>query len=157
MQDQTDSPTKALFYLYGLFWLFAGLAGASSVFLDAWLSHGFTSNQAGVLESLQTAVGYQQFNSLTLAFSLWIAGAGLRQKNKTMGWLSLLPSLFFLLAIFAFSGGIYGKHLLDLSTGAITPTGGFMMALGWLSLAHVGWRYQREERKKDRESKTSLS
>ncbi len=138
MQNPAQTPKKALFYFYGLLWLLAGLFGASGVFLDAWLSHGFSSADPDILNSLQTAVRYQQFNSLTLVLSLWIAGGALRQ-GRAMGWLSLLPSTFFLLAIFAFSGGIYGKHLLGIATGAITPTGGFLMALGWLSLAHYGF------------------
>jgi len=138
MQNSAETPRKALFYCYGLLWLLAGLFGASGVFLDAWLSHGFSSSNEDILNSLQTAVRYQQLNSLTLALSLWIAGGALRQ-GRAMGWLSLLPSIFFLLAIFAFSGGIYGKHLLGIATGAITPTGGFLMALGWLSLAHYGF------------------
>ncbi|WP_160054996.1 DUF423 domain-containing protein [Oceanospirillum linum] len=127
-----------LFYFYGLLWLLTGLLGASSVFLDAWLSHGFTSSDSDVLSSLQTAVRYQQFNSLTLALSLWVAGGALRQGRPISG-LSLVPGLLFLLAIFAFCGGIYGKHLLGFTTGAITPVGGFLMALGWLSLAHYGF------------------
>lgn len=142
MSDPKPSQQSLPFLFYGFFWLLAGLLGASSVFLDAWLSHGFSSADPEVLASLQTAVRYQQFNSLMLAISLWLAGDAIRQGER-MGWMGLLPSLFFLLAIFAFSGGIYGKHLLDFATGAITPTGGFLMALGWLSLAHVGWHCHR--------------
>lgn len=138
MQDQTFATSKVVFIGYGLLWFIAGLFGASSVFLDAWLSHGFSSTDAGVVNSLKTAVGYQQFNALVLAFSLWIAGNGLRN-GAGLKKRALIPALLFLLAIFAFSGGIYGKHLLGLATGAITPAGGFLMTLGWLSLAHLGF------------------
>ncbi|WP_417595994.1 DUF423 domain-containing protein [Oceanospirillum sp.] len=138
MQNPVETPKKALFYFYGLLWLLAGLLGASSVFLDAWLSHGFSSTDPDILNSLQTAVRYQQFNSLTLAVSLWMAGSTLR-KGEGLRKRALIPALLFLAAILAFCGGIYGKHLLGFATGAITPTGGFLMALGWLSLAHYGF------------------
>ena len=138
MQDQTFATPKVVFIGYGLLWLITGLFGASSVFLDAWLSHGFSSTDAEVVNSLKTAVSYQQFNALVLAFSLWMAGSGLRN-GQGLKKRALIPALLFMAATLAFSGGIYGKHLLGLTTGAITPAGGFLMALGWLSLAHISF------------------
>lgn len=138
MQDHEISTPKLLFIAYGLLWFLTGVLGASGVFLDAWLSHGFTSTDPAVKASLQTAVGYQQFNALALAFSLWMAGSGLRN-GAGLKKRALIPAVLFFAAIIAFCGGIYGKHLLGLATGAITPTGGFLMALGWLTLAHYSF------------------
>jgi len=56
--------------------------------------------------------------------------------------LSFLPCLCFLLGTLGFSGGIYGKHLLALNTGIITPAGGMVTALGWLLLAVLGISYK---------------
>lgn len=142
MQDQTQATGGPVFYLNRLLWVLTGLSGAGAVFLDAWLSHGFTSSNPDVLDSLQTAVRYQQLNTVTLALSLWMAGTLLQRGGRLRG-LSLLPGVCFLLAIFAFSGGIYGKYLLGFATGNITPAGGFLMALGWLGLAYSGMCYHR--------------
>lgn len=120
-------------------WFCVGLLGASSVFLDAWFSHGLAQQVSNglmaeaQLASLKTAVDYQQFNSVMMVLSLILAGTGQRL-------VQLLPCLCFLLGTLAFSGGIYGKHLLELSTGAITPVGGVIMALGWILLAIQGVR-----------------
>ncbi len=113
-----------------------GLLGASSVFMDAGLSHGLgqqvTPEQ---LSSLKTAVYYQQINSIVMAIGLILASA-------KRSFLSLLPSLCFLLGTIGFSGGIYGKHLLALNTGMITPAGGMVTALGWILLALLGISYK---------------
>lgn len=120
-------------------WLSIGLLGASSVFLDAWFSHGLTQQVSdglmteSQLSSLKTAVDYQQFNSVIMVLALILAGTGQRL-------IQFLPCLCFLLGTLAFSGGIYGKHLLELSTGALTPVGGIIMALGWILLAIQGLR-----------------
>ncbi len=120
-------------------WFCVGLLGASSVFLDAWFSHGLAQQVSNglmaeaQLASLKTAVDYQQFNSVMMVLALILAGTGQRL-------VQMLPCLCFLLGTLAFSGGIYGKHLLELSTGAITPAGGIIMALGWILLAIQGVR-----------------
>ncbi len=117
-------------------WSCVGLLGASSVFMDAGLSHGLgqqvTPEQ---LSSLKTAVYYQQINSIMIAIGLILASA-------KRSFLSLLPSLCFLLGTIGFSGGIYGKHLLALNTGMITPAGGMVTALGWILLALLGISYK---------------
>ena len=117
-------------------WGCVGLLGASSVFMDAGLSHGLgqqlTPDQ---LSSLKTAVYYQQINSIVIAIGLILASA-------KRSYLSLFPSLCFLLGTLGFSGGIYGKHLLALNTGMITPAGGMVTALGWILLALLGISYK---------------
>lgn len=116
-----------------LLWLCVALLGASSVFMDAWLSHGLSASQE-VISSLKTAVYYQQLNAGLMVLSLLLAG-------KSPRFFLLSPACCFLLGTLAFSGGIYGKHLLMLNTGVITPAGGIIMAAGWLLIAVSGLGY----------------
>ncbi|SKA28043.1 Uncharacterized membrane protein YgdD, TMEM256/DUF423 family [Oceanospirillum multiglobuliferum] len=125
--------TPALNAVPLMLWCFVALTGASSVLLEAYFSHGLSAEvSAQVLKSLETAASYQRFNSLVMVVALLLAA------RSTRRW-RYLPASCFALAILSFSGGIYAKHLLDIATGSLTPTGGVLMALGWLLLARLGW------------------
>ncbi|MBB1486511.1 DUF423 domain-containing protein [Oceanospirillum sediminis] len=121
-----------------LLWTGVALLGGSSVLLDAWFSHGLNTTP-DVMSSLKTAIYYQQLNSVLVIISLILAG-------KSPRFIHILPAWCFTLGIIAFSGGIYGKHLMALNTGMITPAGGLITALGWILLAVSGLGYIQRSR-----------
>lgn len=114
-------------------WSITALLGASAVLLEAYFSHGLSDQtDPKILNSLATAVRYQSMNSLVMALALVLAA------NNLWRW-RYLPASGFAVATFAFSGGIYAKHLLGITTGSLTPMGGILMAFSWLLLARLGW------------------
>ena len=54
---------------------------------------------------------------------------------------SVVAGLAFTFGIAVFSGSLYLRVLLDISSlGAVTPIGGLGLILGWVALIIAGWR-----------------
>ncbi|MFO6422901.1 DUF423 domain-containing protein [Motilimonas sp. KMU-193] len=114
-----------------------GLSGASAVALGAYASHGLSLAEplAGFVE---LALQYHFYHTLALLacamLTLFI--------NQGRGYrLLYCASTCFLLGIFLFCGTFYywamtGQKLL----GLLTPAGGMCFILGWLCLAMIALR-----------------
>ncbi len=117
-------------------WFAVGaLAGALGVALGAFGAHGLKSRvSAELLAVFETGVRYQMYHALALL------AVGLAAARGTSPWISAAGWLF-VLGIVVFSGSLYvltfsGARWL----GAITPLGGLLFILGWLTLAVGAWR-----------------
>lgn len=110
--------------------LCAALSGAIAVMLGAFAAHGLKSRLSDhLLAVFQTGVTYQMYHAIALiALALW-----LKQHQSvwltTTGWLWLAGTVLF-------SGSLYLLALTGQKwLGPITPLGGLLFILGWLSLA----------------------
>ena len=112
------------------------LSGFSSVALGAFGAHGLKAYLSSQMLSVyQTGVQYQMFHTLAL---LVIANMMLKDLNNL--WLSI-TSISWLLGILFFSGSLYLLALTGTKwLGAITPLGGLLFLVGWLSLAIAAWK-----------------
>jgi uncharacterized membrane protein YgdD (TMEM256/DUF423 family) len=110
------------------------LSGAIAVVLGAFGAHGLKKiTSAEVISVFQTGVQYQVYHTLAL---LVVAIIYDRLPNKWIRWSGYLFSI----GIIFFSGSLYlitalkasGKTVPSL-VGIITPFGGLVFILGWLS------------------------
>lgn len=112
--------------------IFIGISGCFSVLFGAWLAHGGQHLPLDIQSRLANALQYQFIHTLALL--------------AAMVWYSRLPSrrllaagICFVLGILCFSGSLYVKTFFDLAAvGKLAPTGGILLASGWLLLAFVG-------------------
>lgn len=105
---------------------FLGIAGG------AYADHVLKmSVSALVMEQINTALRYQQLHAVLLI----VLSFHIRQKRF------LISSLCFILGITLFSFSIYAAALThNLAWLKITPSGGSLLMLGWLSLLFAAWR-----------------
>ena len=111
------------------------LFGAIAVALGAFGAHGLKNIvSSDVLSVFQTAVQYQMYHTLAL---LVVAIVYERLANKWIKWSGYLFSF----GILFFSGSLYlitalkaEERFVPASVGAITPIGGLLFILAWLSL-----------------------
>ena len=116
----------------------ASLAGFSGVGLGAFGAHGLEAHleaagRAGVWE---TAVLYHLIHSLVLlALGVWaIQARHAVSLIRRAAWLMLLGLLLF-------SGSLYALALDGPGwLGPVTPLGGVLLLLGWLTIALAAWR-----------------
>ncbi|MCE2569985.1 DUF423 domain-containing protein [Motilimonas eburnea] len=120
-------------------WLFllAGLSGASAVGLGAYISHALTLSEP-LAGYVALALQYHFYHTLALLgcalLTLFI--------HQERGYrLSYCAATCFLAGIFLFCGSFYywaltGQKLL----GWLTPVGGMCFILGWLCLAMIALR-----------------
>lgn len=117
---------------YGVF--VAALFGGVAVLLGAFAAHGLKASlSAEYLAVLQTGVQYQFIHALALLLVAVLA------KNNPSRFLSL-AAIFFAVGIVLFSGSLYLLVLTTWKPGLLTPLGGCLLVLGWLSLACSAWR-----------------
>ena len=110
------------------------LFGGIAVALGAFGAHGLSKIVSpDVLSVFQTGVQYQMYHTLAL---LVIAIVYERLPNKWIKW----SGYFFSFGILLFSGSLYLITALKAEVGsipawigAITPVGGLLFILGWLS------------------------
>ncbi|MEH6453596.1 MAG: DUF423 domain-containing protein [Psychromonas sp.] len=108
----------------------ASLLGATGVALGAYASHGLASwATIKQTEYFQLAVTYQLFHALAL---LAVSTLTIIFDNVFL----TVSKIAFVLGIVFFSGSLYlyvftGTKIL----GAITPIGGLLLIIAWLSLA----------------------
>lgn len=84
------------------------------------------------LLSFETAVRYQMYHVIVLLFVNIYNGFSTSQKNTI--------SYIFFLGILFFSGSIYTIHLTTLSAKSIwfiTPLGGLVLIIGWISMITI--------------------
>ena len=110
----------------------AAISGMLAVVAGAFGAHGLRARLAPEqLESWATAAHYQLLHSVVLlALALFAVYSGRSIK---------LPASLFTAGIVLFSGSIYLLVLTKLRwLGPVTPIGGLLLILGWLSLFRVG-------------------
>ncbi len=105
----------------------------TSVLSGAFAAHGLKSRLDEVaLGIFQTAAQYQMTHSIALILCGLFAFQ-LQQNQSSSFWLNL-SALGFVLGIVFFSGSLYGLALTGQKwLGPITPIGGLLFILGWLS------------------------
>lgn len=112
---------------YGVF--IAAIFGALAVLLGAFAAHGLKNTlSVEYLAVLQTAVQYQFIHALAL---LLVALLAQHRASRVL----VLAAILFTLGIILFSGSLYVLVLTPLKPGLVTPIGGSLLVLGWLSLA----------------------
>lgn len=117
---------------YGV--LIAAVFGGLAVLFGAFAAHGLKHTLSSEhLAVLKTAVDYQFIHALALLLVAVLA------ENRSSSALSL-AAVFFTLGVLLFSGSLYVLVLTPLTPGLITPVGGSLLVLGWLSLACFAWR-----------------
>lgn len=117
---------------YGIF--IAAVLGALAVLLGAFAAHGLKNTLSiESLAVLQTAVQYQFIHALAL---LLVAVLARQCASRAL----ILAAIFFIVGIVLFSGSLYVLVLTSFKPGLLTPMGGALLVLGWLSLACSAWR-----------------
>lgn len=114
--------------------IFASLFGILAVILGAFGAHGLKKLiSADELATWQTAVQYQFYHTLALLFLATFS----RFKSRAIN----AAAWFFTFGIILFSGSLYilsAKSILNIENvswiGPVTPIGGLLFILGWISL-----------------------
>jgi uncharacterized membrane protein YgdD (TMEM256/DUF423 family) len=119
-----------------LFFLLGTLTAGIAVAAGAFGAHGLKSFvSTGVLENWNTAVRYQMYHAIALlvvAFSVEIWPSKIKLLSLG-GWL-------FFSGIILFSGSLYALVLSKVNMlGMITPIGGILFVVGWLTLVIAVW------------------
>jgi len=117
---------------YSLF--IASVFGGLAVLLGAFAAHGLKNIlSASSLTVLQTGVQYQFIHALAL---LLVAVLAQSRPSRALWFAALL----FTVGIVLFSGSLYVLVLTPFKPGLVTPIGGSLLVLGWVSLACSAWR-----------------
>lgn len=105
-------------------WMIAsGLLGASAVALGAVAAHALSQPQAAV--AVERASTYQLIHAVAILLISQFAG----RTAVIARWLMLL-------GIIGFSGAIYAKYLIGLTSwGQVAPVGGMLLIVAWLAVA----------------------
>lgn len=107
---------------------FIALSGAFSVLFSAWLAHKGSTLDIMQQKSLASALNMQFIHTLAL-LSIYVWYTLAPQK------LHMLTISLLIAGILLFSGMIYLKTLAEIAVfGKLTPFGGILLALAWLSL-----------------------
>ncbi len=122
----------------------ASLFGVLAVITGAFGAHGLKEKlEASQLETWHTAVQYHFYHVFAMLFLSTFA----RFKNNTI----VTSFYFFIFGIIFFSGSLYLLSCRDILglrpslikvIGPITPIGGLLFILGWLSLALAALRHK---------------
>jgi uncharacterized membrane protein YgdD (TMEM256/DUF423 family) len=110
----------------------AAVSGMLAVAAGAFGAHGLKARLTpDQLESWSTAAHYHLLHSVVLlALALYATSSGKSVR---------LPAGLFSVGMLLFSGSIYCLVLTKLRwLGPITPIGGLLLILGWLSLIRIG-------------------
>lgn len=117
-------------------WLALGaLAGLAAVGLAAWAAHGAPGRlDPARLAALANGIQQQGWHALALlAVGLWAERRG--------GVLAHLAGGAFACGLLLFCGGVYAAAIGGVSLGAVAPSGGLLLMLGWaLLFVSVVWR-----------------
>ena len=111
-------------------WIIVGaIFAALSVLIGAFGAHGLKEKiSIEDLAIFEVGVRYQMYHALALIL-LGLMGFSIAGENL------ILPGIFFCSGIIIFSGSLYLLVLTNVRwLGAITPIGGVLLILGWLSL-----------------------
>jgi uncharacterized membrane protein YgdD (TMEM256/DUF423 family) len=115
----------------GRFWILLGcITAALGVVLGAFAAHALEASliARGTLASWETAVRYQLVHALALVlFGLFRD----RSRGKDLpGWCFLFGSLFFSGSLYVLCFGVLQGVM-----GPLTPIGGTLLLIGWISFA----------------------
>ncbi|MFT6387298.1 MAG: uncharacterized membrane protein YgdD (TMEM256/DUF423 family) [Cellvibrionaceae bacterium] len=113
-------------------WLMiASLSGFLAVALGAFGAHGLSGKISdSLLSAFQTGTYYQMFHTLAL-FALAVLAMQLDHMPKAI----IVSAYCWIAGIMLFSGSLYGLALGGpVWLGPVTPLGGLLLMLGWLSL-----------------------
>ena len=109
---------------YGLFY----------ILLSAWSTHNTLPSDIAQ-KSLEIAFNIQIIHTLAL---LCIGGLTFIPVFRKVAKHLVLLQYVWILGVFLFSGMIYLKHLIGISSfGLLTPLGGLLLIIGWLWLGGV--------------------
>jgi len=115
-----------------IFLKLVGISGAFSVLFGAWLAHAAGALSVEDIARLKTAHQYQVIHTLAL---LAVCLFNMSNPQKLL----LITCSCFLVGTLLFSGLIYLKVLIGFSAlSMLTPVGGILFAIGWLTLLFVG-------------------
>lgn len=115
--------------------LFVGISGAFSVLFGAWFTHAGQALSIIDKGRVETAQYYQFIHTLAL---LTTTLCYIKVPTKAL----LSASICFSLGILCFSGSLYVKTFFPSSSigaviGKLAPTGGILLALGWLCIIFI--------------------
>ncbi|MDI4636589.1 MULTISPECIES: DUF423 domain-containing protein [Halomonadaceae] len=116
-------------------WMTAAGSGALTVMAGAFGAHALGDTLAPkLLAAFETGVRYQAWHTLAILGVLaW------RSSLPRPGQLTVIR--LWALGILLFSGSLYALALSGVTLlGLITPFGGFLLILGWLTLGVSAWR-----------------
>jgi uncharacterized membrane protein YgdD (TMEM256/DUF423 family) len=118
-----------------LFFLLAGVFGASAIGAGAFGAHLMKGKfSLDLLDTFEVAVRYQMYHALAL---LILAGLLAVSSSSALH----AAGLFFIGGTIIFSGSLYILVLSGIKAwGAVTPVGGVLLILGWLSLITAALR-----------------
>jgi len=117
------------------FWIFIAISGALSVVMGAMSAHMFKDIlEVKDITRIQTAATYQMYHTLLIAIlAVYYQYNSLRAVRQS-AWV-------FSIGIVLFSGSLYLYTLTKIHTLVfVTPVGGMLLILGWLSLVRLGKR-----------------
>jgi uncharacterized membrane protein YgdD (TMEM256/DUF423 family) len=119
--------------------LTSGIFGALGVAFGAFGAHGLRSrlgslpDGAARLAFWETAAHYHLIHALAIAVAAVLVSRTPSSAPSIAGWSFAFGTLFF-------SGSLYAMTLTGVRTlGAITPIGGLLFIVGWVSLAVAAW------------------
>ena len=111
----------------------ASFFGVTGVGLGAFAAHGLRQQlSASMLSVFQTGVLYQLLHTVALV------GLAVACTVYQSVWLRA-ASGFMMAGILLFSGSLYLLVLTPLNLGLVTPLGGLLFMLGWLSVGVGGY------------------
>ena len=116
----------------------AGLLGFLSVVLGASGKHALSDQMGTELYSgFETGLRYHQIHSVAL---LAVAIGVLSVKSSKQAGQLRLAGYFLLAGIIVFCGSLYGLAFSGVtSLGKITPVGGILFMLGWLTICRAAF------------------
>lgn len=123
-----------------------GILGATSVILGAFGSHFLRNHiSAGSMEIFKTGLQYQMYHTLALLALTFI------NRYVSRSYLNYIY-YFFTIGIVLFSGSLYLLSTGELFgfdfgfLGPVTPFGGVLLILGWITLIVAGFNYEHKKR-----------
>ncbi len=120
------------------FWIFIALSGTIAVVMDAMSAHIFKYIlPMEDIMRIQTAITYQMYHTLIIAI--------LAIQSQRIIFKSINQSIWlFITGIVMFSGSLYLYTLTKLyGLVFITPVGGMLLVLGWLSVARFAFNFSK--------------
>ncbi len=118
-----------------LFFLVGSISALIAVVLGAFGAHGLKGRlTTEMLNAFEVGVRYQMYHALALLAVAWALSRWPRAEVTVAGWLFVAGTIIF-------SGSLYLLSLTGVRwIGAISPIGGVVFLLGWLSLVWGVWR-----------------
>jgi uncharacterized membrane protein YgdD (TMEM256/DUF423 family) len=124
-----------------IFLILSGAFGALGVALGAFGAHGLRAHLAALADGAdrrawwETAAHYHLVHALALGLAAMVVG---KREGSTAG---VISGWCFAGGILLFSGSLYAMTLTGIrALGAVTPFGGLLFMVGWVSVAVAAWQ-----------------